>query len=255
MADRVAARRGLFLCPRSILRGAARLRGAIAAVGARRSGIARRVMPRSLFRRRGRRRARSGQRWRRTTPTLPRASATSRASATCRSIPPCSLGSKPPTPRQQRPCAPLATFGRGLLTGEPDDLVGLAGTALGDLFVFGDIRDAVREGSRLAKGEHADELVLGLACRRHRRDGGHLRLARRRHARAHRAFAGEGGAQDRPHDGADGRRGSAARYARSSIGRRCGARSAALLDRAGGGRARRTRGGEDREDRRNWRGC
>ena len=55
------------------------------------------------------------------------------------------------------------TFGRGLLTGEPDDLVGLAGTALGDLFVFGDIRDAVREGSRLAKGEHADELVLGLA--------------------------------------------------------------------------------------------
>jgi hypothetical protein len=55
------------------------------------------------------------------------------------------------------------TFGRGLLTGEPDDLVGLAGTALGDLFVFGDIRDAVREGSRLARGEHADEMVLGLA--------------------------------------------------------------------------------------------
>jgi hypothetical protein len=55
------------------------------------------------------------------------------------------------------------TFGHGLLTGEPDDLVGLAGTALGDLFVFGDIRDAVREGSRLARGEHADELVLGLA--------------------------------------------------------------------------------------------
>jgi hypothetical protein len=42
--------------------------------------------------------------------------------------------------------------------------VGLAGTALGDLFVFGDIRDAVREGSRLAAGEKADELVLGLAA-------------------------------------------------------------------------------------------
>jgi hypothetical protein len=56
------------------------------------------------------------------------------------------------------------TFGRGLLTGEPDDLVGLAGTALGDLFVFGDIRDALREGSRMAAGEKADELVLGLAC-------------------------------------------------------------------------------------------
>ena len=56
------------------------------------------------------------------------------------------------------------SFGRGLITGEPDDLVGLAGTALGDLFVFGDIRDAVREGSRLASGEPADELILGLAC-------------------------------------------------------------------------------------------
>jgi hypothetical protein len=56
------------------------------------------------------------------------------------------------------------SFGRGLFTGEPDDLVGLAGTALGDLFVFGDIRDALREGSRLATGQHADELILGLAC-------------------------------------------------------------------------------------------
>jgi hypothetical protein len=54
-------------------------------------------------------------------------------------------------------------FGRGLITGEADDVVGLAGTALGDLFVFGDIRDAVREGARLATGEEADELILGLA--------------------------------------------------------------------------------------------
>jgi hypothetical protein len=57
-----------------------------------------------------------------------------------------------------------SSFGRGLLTGEPDDIVGLAGTAVGDLFVFGDIRDALREGSRLARGEHADQLILGLAC-------------------------------------------------------------------------------------------
>jgi hypothetical protein len=57
-----------------------------------------------------------------------------------------------------------ASFGRGLISGEPDDLVGLAGTALGDLFVFGDIRDALREGSRLATGRSADELILGLAC-------------------------------------------------------------------------------------------
>lgn len=58
----------------------------------------------------------------------------------------------------------VASFAQGLISGEPKDGVGLAGTALGDLFVFGDIRDAVREGGRLASGEQADELVLGLAC-------------------------------------------------------------------------------------------
>jgi hypothetical protein len=55
-------------------------------------------------------------------------------------------------------------FGWGLITGEPDSVAGFAGTALGDLFVVGDVRDAIREGSRLAKGEEADELILGLAC-------------------------------------------------------------------------------------------
>jgi hypothetical protein len=54
-------------------------------------------------------------------------------------------------------------FAKGLLTGEPDDLAGLAGTALGDLFVYGDVRDAVREGARLAAGEEVDHLILGLA--------------------------------------------------------------------------------------------
>jgi hypothetical protein len=56
------------------------------------------------------------------------------------------------------------TFTRGLIVGEPDDLVSLAGTALGDLFVFGDIRDAVREGSRIAQGQEADHLILGLSA-------------------------------------------------------------------------------------------
>ena len=56
------------------------------------------------------------------------------------------------------------SFAHGFVTGEPEDAVGFAGTAVGDLFVFGDIRDAVREGSRLAAGEEADELLLGLAC-------------------------------------------------------------------------------------------
>jgi hypothetical protein len=57
----------------------------------------------------------------------------------------------------------LESFARGLVTGEPEDLSGLAGTAVGDLFVLGDIRDAVREGTRLATGQQADELILGLA--------------------------------------------------------------------------------------------
>jgi len=56
------------------------------------------------------------------------------------------------------------SFALGLVTGEPNDMAGLAGTTLGDLFVFGDIRDAVREGTRLATGQQADELILGLAC-------------------------------------------------------------------------------------------
>jgi hypothetical protein len=62
------------------------------------------------------------------------------------------------------PASNAGNSARGLVTGEPDDLVSLAGTALGDLFVFGDIRDAVREGARLATGQQADTLILGLAC-------------------------------------------------------------------------------------------
>jgi hypothetical protein len=58
----------------------------------------------------------------------------------------------------------LESFARGLVSGEPEDLSGLAGTAAGDFFVFGDIRDALREGARLAGGQEADELILGLAC-------------------------------------------------------------------------------------------
>ena len=56
------------------------------------------------------------------------------------------------------------SFARGFVTGEPDDGASLAGTIGGDLFVFGDIRDAAREGGRLAMGKEADQLVLGLAC-------------------------------------------------------------------------------------------
>src|SRR5690606_25860658 len=58
----------------------------------------------------------------------------------------------------------VRSFAYGFVTGIPDNGAALAGTAVGDLFVFGDIRDAVREGGNLALGRPADELVLGLAC-------------------------------------------------------------------------------------------
>ena len=54
-------------------------------------------------------------------------------------------------------------FVHGLWTGEPSDLPSLAGTAFGDLFVFGDIRDAAREGTHYLTGEHYDPWILGLA--------------------------------------------------------------------------------------------
>jgi hypothetical protein len=56
------------------------------------------------------------------------------------------------------------SFAFGFVTGEPRDMAGLVGTTLGDLFVFGDLRDAARESGRLVMGEPADELILGLAC-------------------------------------------------------------------------------------------
>jgi len=58
----------------------------------------------------------------------------------------------------------MESFAQGLVTGEPKDATGLAGTVAGDLFVFGDIRDAVREGARWVNGEEVDQLVLGLAA-------------------------------------------------------------------------------------------
>lgn len=54
-------------------------------------------------------------------------------------------------------------FVRGFWSGEPVDLASLAGTATGDLFVFGDIRDAAREGTRYLTGQKYDPWILGLA--------------------------------------------------------------------------------------------
>ena len=55
------------------------------------------------------------------------------------------------------------SFARGFVTGEPQDMASFAGTTLGDLFVFGDVRDALRESVRYVRGEYADKLVFGLA--------------------------------------------------------------------------------------------
>jgi hypothetical protein len=55
-------------------------------------------------------------------------------------------------------------FATGLVTGHVDDVASLSGTVAGDLLVYGDIRDIVREGKHLATGEDVDRLVLGLAA-------------------------------------------------------------------------------------------
>jgi len=54
-------------------------------------------------------------------------------------------------------------FVKGLWTGEPTDMASLVGTAFGDLFVFGDIRDGAREGTRYLTGQKYDPWILGLA--------------------------------------------------------------------------------------------
>jgi hypothetical protein len=66
---------------------------------------------------------------------------------------------------QQQSASYLASrFANGLVTGEADDAASLSGTVTGDLFVFGDVRDLVREGRHIAAGEEPDRLVLGLAA-------------------------------------------------------------------------------------------
>lgn len=57
----------------------------------------------------------------------------------------------------------MRNFGAGFITGTPEDMAGFAGAALGDIMVWGDIRDASREGWKLARGEDPDEILLGLS--------------------------------------------------------------------------------------------
>lgn len=55
-------------------------------------------------------------------------------------------------------------FGLGFVTGQAEDLAGLAGATAGDLTVWGDLRDAGREALHWAKGEEVDDLILGLSA-------------------------------------------------------------------------------------------
>jgi hypothetical protein len=61
------------------------------------------------------------------------------------------------------PSSKAASFMRGFITGKPEDVASAAGMLTGDLFVFGDVRDVVREGWRGMYGQEVDTLVLGLA--------------------------------------------------------------------------------------------
>lgn len=61
------------------------------------------------------------------------------------------------------PSSRAASFARGFVTGKPEDVASAAGMLTGDLFVFGDVRDVVREGWHGLRGEEFDKVVLGLA--------------------------------------------------------------------------------------------
>ncbi|WP_428030417.1 hypothetical protein [Ancylobacter sp.] len=55
------------------------------------------------------------------------------------------------------------SFGQGFLTGQGEDLAGLAGATAGDLTVWGDVRDLGREAANWARGEPVDQLMVNLA--------------------------------------------------------------------------------------------
>lgn len=61
------------------------------------------------------------------------------------------------------PSSRLASFARGFITGTPEDVASAAGMLTGDLMVFGDVRDLVREGWHGLRGGEVDKLVVGLA--------------------------------------------------------------------------------------------
>ena len=134
------------------------------------------------------------------------------------------------------PSSKAASFARGFVTGKPEDVASAAGMLTGDLFVFGDVRDVVREGWRGMRGEEVDKLVLGLAGTGLAVTAGHVCERRPCGARACRAVGREDRAEGRVHrraavapaEGRDARgagRSSSATSARCSRAPACAARS------------------------------
>lgn len=58
----------------------------------------------------------------------------------------------------------LRDLGSGALTGTGDSMEALTGAVVADLFVFGDLRDLVIQSGRAARGEEADEVIVGLSA-------------------------------------------------------------------------------------------
>lgn len=55
-------------------------------------------------------------------------------------------------------------FGMGFVTGQGDDLAGLAGATVGDLTLWGDVRDLGREAVHWAQGEPVDQFIVDIAA-------------------------------------------------------------------------------------------
>jgi hypothetical protein len=56
------------------------------------------------------------------------------------------------------------SFGRGFVTGQTDDVAGLAGAATGDLIGWGDVRDLARESWHAMTGQEVNKLLVGMSA-------------------------------------------------------------------------------------------
>ena len=79
---------------------------------------------------------------------------------------PGELASRVQAAVEQHESAPevVKRFASGFVTGNADDMAALSGTVAGDLLVYGDIRDLVKQGGNLAAGVEPDYVVMGLAA-------------------------------------------------------------------------------------------